>query len=264
MNVDTVTDFHGDFAQIFMGPMHGVSQLQGGNVTPASFLEHLAGLLGTHVDAFVANGIFGFAQHLDRAGQVDRFLVHDHLDAGVVVLGNFPEILCCGGPFTHIAGFAFENLVCLGHLKFFGDLHGRHDFVPFGIIQGNLVADVEAIRIFLGSVHGDGNRPESTVRQQIIFADAFPVGLGHKTGQWAEPTDAHHDQITFYARGNLDFLETFRLFLFRLQRSAFKQAAGQTFSTMRGNQLCHCFFLLSLVYYLSANTEIPSNDNRRL
>jgi hypothetical protein len=65
----------------------------------------------------------------------------------------------------------------------------------------------------------------------------LPVGLGHEAGQGAEPADAHHDQVAFFARGNRDLFQASRLFLLSLQRSAFQQTTGQSFSAMGGYQL---------------------------
>ena len=55
MNVDTVANFHGDFAKIFMGTVHGVSQLQGRNFAPAAFFKNFAGFFRSHVNT----GILG-------------------------------------------------------------------------------------------------------------------------------------------------------------------------------------------------------------
>jgi hypothetical protein len=46
VDVNTVTHFHGDFAQIFVGAVHGVAQLQSGHFAPAALFEYLAGFGG--------------------------------------------------------------------------------------------------------------------------------------------------------------------------------------------------------------------------
>jgi len=42
MNINTVANFHGYFAKVFMGAVHGVSKLQGGHFTPAAFFKCFA------------------------------------------------------------------------------------------------------------------------------------------------------------------------------------------------------------------------------
>jgi hypothetical protein len=74
VDVNTVTHFHGDFAQVFVGAMHGVAQLQGGDFAPSAIVEQLAGFSRAMVDAGILGGVVAFAEHLDRSGQVDRFL----------------------------------------------------------------------------------------------------------------------------------------------------------------------------------------------
>ena len=86
MDVNTVANFNGDFAKILMAAVHGVSQLQGSNFAPAAFFENLAGFFRSMLHIGIFNGILGFAEHLDRPGQAELFLFHDHLDAGVIVM----------------------------------------------------------------------------------------------------------------------------------------------------------------------------------
>jgi len=61
MNEDAVTNLHGNLAQILMRSVHGVPELQGRDLAPASFLEDLPGLGRPHVDALVFGRVFGFA-----------------------------------------------------------------------------------------------------------------------------------------------------------------------------------------------------------
>jgi hypothetical protein len=71
VDVNTVAHFHGDFAQIFVGAVHGVAQLQSGHFAPAALFEYLAGFGRTMVNAGILGGIVTFAENLDLAGQVD-------------------------------------------------------------------------------------------------------------------------------------------------------------------------------------------------
>ena len=248
MNVNAVTHLNSDLAQVFVAAVHGVAQLQGGYIAPAAIFEQLAGLGRTMVDAGILGGIVAFAEHLDRAGQVDRFLLHDHLDAGVVFFGDLPEFFGGGGAFAHEDLLAFPCLVGFGQLEFFGDLHGGHDLVAFGIVEGNFITIVDGGRIFLAHVEAHRYRPEGAVGGQEVFADAFPVGLGHEPGQRAEAADTDHDQIAFDARGDLYFFETFGFFLFSFQFSTFEQTDSEALATMRGNKIGHVFVLLSIMW----------------
>jgi len=239
VNIDPVADVNGNLGQMLVGAMHGVAKLQGGHVFPASFLENFPGVGRTVINIRIPLGIITFGQDLDRAGQVELLLVHDHLDTGVIVFGDFPELFGGGGAFAHEDFFTFVLFVLLGHLVLFSDLHGGQDVVLFGIIQGDLVAFLDLVGVFLGGVQADRYRPEGTVGQQVAVADTFPVGLGHKTGQGAEAAVADHDQVAFGAGAQFDLFQAFGFFLFRFQLTAFEQAGGQSFSAMRCNQLTH-------------------------
>ena len=100
------------------------------------------------INAGVFGGIISFAEHLDRSGEADLFLFHDHLYSGMIILGNFPEFFGSRSAFAHIDFLALELFIGLSHFKFFGDLHGGHDFITFGVVKGNLIAFVDAVGIF--------------------------------------------------------------------------------------------------------------------
>jgi hypothetical protein len=91
----------------------------------------------------------------------------------VIVFGDLPEFFGGRGAFAHVDLFAFPGLVGFGHLEFFGDLHGGHDLVAFGIVQGDFVADVDGVGIFLAGVQGYRDRPEGAVGHQEVFTDAL-------------------------------------------------------------------------------------------
>ena len=97
-----------------MGAVHRVSQLQGGNFAPAAFFKHLAGYLRPHVNAGVFGGVFGFAEYFNRSGQVKVFLLHDHLNAGMIVFGDFPEFFGSRGAFAHVDFFALTMAATRG------------------------------------------------------------------------------------------------------------------------------------------------------
>ena len=179
--------------------------------------------------------IFGLTKYFHRTGQADGFLFHHHLNAGVIILGDFPEILGGFGAFTHIDFFTFKLLVRVGHLKFFSDLHGGHELFALRIKKSDFFTDCDCGGVFLGCGKGYRNGPKRTVCQKIIIAYAFPVGLGHKTGQGAESADAHHDQVAFFTGADVDFFKALCFFQFRCQFRAFEQTAGQAFSSMRGD-----------------------------
>jgi hypothetical protein len=61
VDIDAVTDFNGDLAEIFMGPVHGISELQGRDFLPAFFFENLSGFFRTMIDAGVLFRVFPFA-----------------------------------------------------------------------------------------------------------------------------------------------------------------------------------------------------------
>jgi len=220
-----------------MGTVHGVAQLQGGHFAPSAFFENLAGFGRAVINAGVFCRIFTFAEYLDRAGEVDRALFHDHLDAGMIILGDLPELIGGGGAFTHEDFFAFPGLVGIGHREFFGDFHGGHDLFAFGIEQGDFVAFLDTVGFILSHIQAYRDGPEGAVGRQKVFAYAFPVGLGHETRQGAEPADADHDQVAFDAGRNIDFFQAIGLLEFGLALCAFQQAHGQAFSAMGRNQL---------------------------
>ena len=202
VDVYAVTDFHRDLAKVFMGSVHGVSELKGSHLAPPFFFENLPRLFGSHVSAGIFGGIFRFSQNLDGTGQVQFLLVHDHLNAGMILCRDFPEFLGRGGAFTHIDLLAFVFLVRLGHLEFFRDLHGGHDFIGLRVEQGDFFAVCNAVGIFFGCRQGYRNRPEGSVCRQEIIAYTLPVRLGHESGERAESADSHHDQVTLFPGGN--------------------------------------------------------------
>ncbi len=165
----------------------------------------------------------------------------------MIFFGDFPEFFGGGGAFAHVDFFAFPCLVGIGQLELFGDLHGGHDLVPFGIVEGNFITVFDGGRIILAHVEAHGNRPEGAVGGQKTFADAFPVGFGHESGQGAESADADHDQVALDALGDRYFFKTFGFFLFSFQFSAFKQTDSEALATMRGNKIGHVFVLLSIM-----------------
>jgi hypothetical protein len=256
VDVNTVAHFHGDFAEVFVGAVHGVAQLQSGHVAPASLFEYLAGFGRTMVNAGVFGGIVTFAEHLDLAGQVDGTLVHDHLNSGMILFGDFPELFSRGGAFTHVNLFALKFLVFLADGPFFGDFHGGHDFVAFGIEEGDFVTDVDTGGFFIGDVQAHRNRPEGTIGHQKVFADAFPVCLGHESGQGAEAADADHDEVTFDATGNVDFGEAGGLCFFSFELRAFQQASGQAFAAMGGYELCHVLISFQMMFVCIGKTAL--------
>ena len=103
-----IAHLDGDLGQELMGAVHGITQLQGSDVGPTALLEHGAGFGRGQVDTLVLDGILTLGKNLDRASQVDFLLVHDHLNAGMILQGDFPELVI-GGLFA----LAFENLLAL-------------------------------------------------------------------------------------------------------------------------------------------------------
>ena len=209
-----VTNLAGDFGQEFVGAVHRVSELQGGDTLPAPFFECGAGFGRSHVAAGEAFAIVAFGQDFDRPGDVVFFLSHDHLHAGMIFGGHFPEFVAYGIiSVAPVDFFAFPFFIGLGHLINFCDLHGGHEDALFGIEQGDLFTDFHG---FVG-VEGHGYRPESTVGQSEIFTHGFPVGFCHEAVQRAEATDAHHDQVAFGAGADVNLSQTSGFFLFGSQ-----------------------------------------------
>ena len=230
---DSVADFDSNFTQIFMGSVHGITELKGSHIIPASFRKYPSGFCRSHVNSGVLAGVFGFAEYFNRTCQAYGLLLHHHLNTWMIIFGDLPKIFGGFGAFAHVHFFAFKLLVRFGHLKFFCYLHGGHELFAFRIKQRNFFADCDCSGLFLGSRKSYRNGPESAVRQKVIVANAFPVSLGHKTGQRAESADAHHDQVTFFTGTDIDFFKALCFFQFGCLLCAFEQTAGQAFSAMR-------------------------------
>ena len=233
---DAVTHFHADLGQVFVRTVHGVTQLQGGNLLPAAFVHLGTQLGGGHVHAGELFGEFALGQDLHGTGQVVFLLGQDHLHAGMVIGGHFPELFGVGA-FALEHQFAFPLFVGFSHFIDFFDLQGSHDLALAD--QGHFVTGLQALGIFSGDVQGDGHGPEGAVGKGHLFADALPVGLVHEAVQGREAADAHHDQVALGARGDLNLLQAGSLFLFFFQSSAFQKTTHQALATMRGNQFGH-------------------------
>ena len=233
---NAVAHFHADLGQVFVRAVHGVAQLQGGNLLPAAFVHLFAQLCGGHVHAGELFGEFALGQDLHGTGQVVFLLGQDHLHAGMVIGGHFPELFGVGA-FALEHQLAFPLLVGFGHFIDFFDLQSSHDLALAD--QGHFVAGVQALGVFSGDVQGHRHGPEGTVGQGHLFAHALPVGFVHEAVQGREATDAHHDQVALGARGNLNLLQAGSLFLFFFQRRAFQKTTHQALATMRGNQFGH-------------------------
>ena len=134
------------------------------------------GFFRPHIDAGVILGEGTFTPDLYRAGQVDFFLIHDHLDAG---MGHFVGL---------------EDLLAFPFLVdgvFFGDLHGAHHFLGLFIHQEDFLADLDAVGLALVGGQGDGDGPEDAVGQgHFVGAGTFPLGLIHEAFQGSEAADA--------------------------------------------------------------------------
>ena len=63
VDVNAVTHVDGDLGQVLVGAVHGVSELQGGDLFPASLIEDLAGFGRALIHFFVFDRIFAFAQN---------------------------------------------------------------------------------------------------------------------------------------------------------------------------------------------------------
>jgi hypothetical protein len=131
--------------------VHGVAQLQSRNFLPPALFENLAGLGRPHVDAGVFLRILALAQDLHGAGQVDGLLIHDHLNARVVLFGDLPELFGRLGAFAHEDFFALVLFLGRAHVILLGDLHGGHDFLALGVVQGDFFPDIDFGRVLLGS-----------------------------------------------------------------------------------------------------------------
>ena len=233
---NAVAHFHADLGQVFVRAVHGVTQLQGGNLLPAAFVHLFAQLGGGHVHAGELFGEFALRQDFHGAADVVFFLAQDHLHAGMVIGGHFPELF---GVRTAALEhqFAFPLLVGFGHFVDVFHLHGGHHLTLAD--QGDFFADLQGLGVVSGHVQGHRHGPEGTVGQQHLFAHALPVGLVHEAVQGREATDAHHDQVALGARGDLNLLQAGSLFQFFFQRRAFQKTTHQALAAMRGYQFGH-------------------------
>ena len=195
MNEDTIACLNCDFAQILMRTMHGVSELQSGNLAPASFFKYLACLGRLEINAFIFGRIFTLGKDLDRTGQAYFLACHEHLHARMVLKSSLQEVTLAVLALALIDLFCFPFFVFLGHLKFFSDVHSGVNFTF--TLQGNIVANIDPIGIGLGGSEHHRNRPKSTVGKKHIFTNSLPVSLGHKTIQGTEAADTHHNQVAF-------------------------------------------------------------------
>ena len=180
-----------------MGSMHGISELQGSHFAPAPFLKHFSGFCRSHVDSRIFFRIFAFAKHFNRASQVYILLAHYHLNTGMIILCNFPELFWSRSALTHIDLFTFIFLVCFGHFILLGNFHGCHDFTGTGH-KGYLVAVINHVGIRLVRRKSNRNWPECAIHSKEIIAYALPVGFCHKTCQRTESANTHHDQIALF------------------------------------------------------------------
>jgi hypothetical protein len=71
--------------------------------------------------------------------------------------------------------------------------------------QGNFTAGFERFGSLPTAGKRDGNGPEQAAGRLEIVAHAPPVGVGHEALKWGEAADAQHQQVTFFARTDLDF-----------------------------------------------------------
>jgi hypothetical protein len=124
---------------------------------------------------------------LTGPARLTGLLVHDHLHAGVIILGDLPEIFGGLGAFAHEDLFALELLVGLGHLDFLGDLHGGHDLVALGIEQGDFVAGLDGVGFLLGGIQGDGHGPEGAVASRNLSQTLFQSALVMKPVSGLKP-----------------------------------------------------------------------------
>jgi len=148
--------------------------------------------------------------------------------------GNFPEVSVSRlFAVTLIDFLAFPFFLVFGHFKFVFNSHGGiNHAVSF---KGNLVTNVDFGSIGSSRIQHNGNRPECTVSQQEISANAFPIRFGHETVQGRKTTDTEHDQIAFNLGRNFNFLQASSFFNFCFKFSAFEFTNNQTFSTMGCN-----------------------------
>ncbi len=231
---NAVTYVKGDLAQMFVGSVHGVSQLHGSNVCPAFFIHDSAGFCRAQINAFEFFGELAFGEYFYRTSQAEFFSGHNHLNAGMIFQCDFPEYFVSGlFAMTFVNFFTFPFFLGFGHFEFFFDLHGGIDLtISF---QGDLIANFDCCGISSRSVEHNRNWPESTISQQEVFANAFPVSFGHKAVQRRETADTEHDQVAFNLGRDFDFFQTCGFFQFSVQSSAFKLTTYKTFPAMGCN-----------------------------
>ena len=226
VDVDAVAHLDGDPRQIRVGAVHRVAELEGGDGVPAALLEHLARFGGALVEALELLGEVRLGEHLHRAGEVDRCLRHDELDAGVLLVGGA------------------EHLLALVHLVdrvLLGDLHGCHQRVGLGVPQCDLLADLDRVGERLLGGQRDRDRPEEAVlgRHLVLVADALPVGVPHEAVERGEAADSHHDQVAGLAAGQRHRLEALRLLDLGGERRTFEQQRLQFLASMWRDELAH-------------------------
>jgi len=221
-----------------MRTVHGVTQLQSGDVGPTTLVEDGAGLGRALVNALVLGRVFALGQDFDRTGQADGLAGHDQLDARMVLKGDLPELVIGGiVAMALVDHLGFPLLVSFGQLELLGDLHGGVDLAP--ALQGDLIAFLDTSGVFRGHRQHDGNRPEGAIGQGHLLDDALPIGLGHEAFQGRETADADHDEVALFLTGDLNLFQAGGLLELGFLGSAFQQADDQTFASMRRNQFRH-------------------------
>ena len=237
---NAITHFDSNLGEVFVRTVHGVAELQGSNLGPATLVHFSTELSRSHIGAGELGGELTLRENLNLTSKVEGLLGENHLHTRMVGGSNFPELLGIGA-MTLEDLLAFVLLVFVGHFVALADLHGSVDRAIAD--EGNFLAGLDILGIFSGDVHGDRNRPEGAVGEQHVIADALPVGLVHEAIERREAADTHHDEVALGARRNFNLFQAFGFLELIFKSFSFEQAADEAFSTMRGHELGHNQFL---------------------
>ncbi len=201
-----------------MGAVHGVAGLERRDAAPPLLAEELAGLRRGHEQLAVGLREAPEREDLDRPGEVDLALLHDHPDPGVLGVGGLEHL---------------HALVGLVDGVLLGDPHGGEDLVTLGVVQGDVLTLLDGVGGVLGLGQGNRDGPEQAVGHPHAVADAPPVGVGHEALEGREAPDAHHDQVADLTRGQGELGQRRRALPLRGQGPAFEQERPQLAPAVR-------------------------------
>ena len=93
MDEDAVHDLDRNLDQVLVAAVHGIAGLEGGDLRPAPLQKHGPRLRGADIELRVFDGIFAFAQHHHRPGQVDVALRQHFGDARMLGIDGAIDVL---------------------------------------------------------------------------------------------------------------------------------------------------------------------------